>query len=267
MASAALLLVAIVFSAATAAAPLPPVDRVAFAPAAGAMLPLDARFADEHGRFVRLRDYFGDHPAIVVLGYYGCSNLCSVVLNGLVAGLVQTRLRAGHDFEVIVASIDPRESPALALQRRRAALGEREARGWHFLTGDDEAIRLLTAALDYRYDYDATERQYAHAAGITIVRPDGRVLRALYGAVFSADELGSALQTAASRSDETPPQPARNWLLCFGYDPHTGRYTAAVLTALRVAGSIALAALALFIIRSRARERRKTTDEDIRQAR
>ena len=241
-------LAAIAFAATTASAQLPPAQHVAFAPVTGTMLPLDARFVDEQSHTVRLADFFADHPAIVVLGYYGCSNLCGVVLNGLAAGLAQSGLRAGQDFDVIVVSVDPLEYPRLALQRERALLGTADAPGWHFLTSDARAIERLASALRYRYVYDAIEHQYAHAAGITIVNQDGRVRRVLYGAAFSGRELRNALgQDTVVESARASPD---HWLLCFAYDPRTGRYTPRVIAILRVAALATLAGLGFVVVRA-----------------
>lgn len=236
---------AIALAATVANAQLPPVQQIGFAPVAGTMLPLDASFLDERGRSVRLADFFGDHPAIVVLGYYGCSNLCGTVLNGLAAGLAQSGLRPGQDFDVVVASVDPMERPPQALQRERAVLGTVDARGWHFLTSDAQSIERLADALRYRYAYDAAERQFAHAAGVTIAAKDGRVRRVLYGAAFSGANLRSALGAG------TLPEPAEaapeHWLLCFAYDPHTGRYTPRVLAILRLAALATIVALGVVV--------------------
>lgn len=253
------LLLALLACASCALANPPPVDRVAFAPSAGTSLPLDARFIDEHGRAMRLADYFGRHPAIVVLGYYACSNLCSVVLNGLAAGLSKTDLHAGRDFDVVVVSIDPRETPALAHAREREVLGDADWNGWHFLVGDERAIDAMTRALGYRYQFDDTQREFAHAAGVTIVRADGRVDRALYGVAFAPAELRDGLHDVAD--DGTIASAPRTWLLCFHYDPRTGRYTLQALAAVRVVALTALAALAIFAIRAWTRERREAASE------
>ena len=149
---------------ACAASPAPPVDRVAFAPPPGATLPLDARFIDEHGRRARLGDLVALRPAIIVPAYYGCSNLCTVVLNGVAAGLGASGLVAARDVDVVVVSIDPLETPPVALAKKRAVVGD--ANGWHFLTGGGREVARFASALGYRYAYDAGERQYAHASGI-----------------------------------------------------------------------------------------------------
>jgi protein SCO1/2 len=245
------------FSAARAALALPPVDRVAFAPAQGARLPLDVTFADEHGRAVRLRAIVGARPAIVVPAYYGCSNLCTVVLRGVAAGLRASGLRAGRDVDVVAVSIDPHDTPAVAQQKKRALVPVGEA-GWHFLTGDAASIARVTNALGYRYAYVAAEHQYAHASGIAMVAPDGRIARVLYGVAFVPGDLRGALTAA-----RLPPSAvtlvhagaAPTWLLCFHYDPRTGRYTFVAMNAVRAAGLLALVALVAYGVRALRRER------------
>ncbi len=238
---------------APAAAPL---DDVAFAPAAGAELPLDASFLDEHARAVRLADFAGSRPAIVVPAYYGCSNLCTVVLRSLAASLRASGLGAGDDFDVVAVSIDPLDSPAAALAKKREIVGD--AVNWHFLSGTQTEIRRLTTALGYRYYYDEAERQYAHGAGIAIVAPGGRIVRVLYGVAFPRAELLDAL-AAARRAAPSPlaasSGAARTWLLCFHYDPHTGRYSFAAMNAVRAAALAALLALAAYMAYACRRER------------
>jgi protein SCO1/2 len=267
---AALLLVA--SAGALGASPAsPPIAGVSFAPTAGASLPLGAEFVDEHGHRLRLGDYVRSRPALLVPAYYGCSNLCGVALSALASSLATAGLHAGGAFDVVVFSINPLDAPADALARKRALLGEVSSRanadGWHFLTGTEPAITALADALGYRYAYDVVDRQYAHAAGVAVVAPRGRIVRVLYGVGFPRRALERALAEAtaagsdpASTSDDGP----RTWLLCFHYDPRTGRYTLAALAAVRAAGLLALLALAGYVARQawRGRRLRRETGRD-----
>ena len=254
------------------ATPLPPVERVAFAPAPDARLPLGADFRDALGHRVRLRDLLGRRPAIVVPAYYGCANLCTIVLHATADALARAGLRAGRDVDVVAVSIDPLDTPAAARAKKREVLSgvpgdERDA--WHFLTGDERAIASVANALGYRYAYVADEHQYAHAAGIVLVARDGRVVRVLYGAAFPAGALraalaqaegtaGSAARVSAPAADDNGA--ATRWLLCFHYDPKSGRYTFAAMNAVRAAGLLALFALAVYAARAWRRERRTRTE-------
>jgi protein SCO1/2 len=265
-ASGAALLLALLLPGMPQAVPLPPVDRVAFAPPPGAVLPLDDVFADESGRRAPLREWLHEHAAIVVPAYYGCSNLCTTTLRATRAALRDAALRAGRDVEVVAISIEPLETPALARTKKREVLGgsaDAPDDGWHFLTGDEAAIARVTRELGYHYAYVADEHQYAHAAGIAIVAADGRLLRVLYGVSFPARALRSALASASaapttagdSHGDDS--EAATNWLLCFHYDPASGRYTFAAMTAVRIAGLLALASLAAYATLAWRRERRR----------
>lgn len=255
-AACALLLGTIALSAGAVAPP--PVDRVAFAPAAGATLPLDARFLDDDGRSVRLGDFVASRPAIVVPAYYGCANLCGIVLHGVAAALAASGVRAGRDVEVVAVSIEPSDTPLAARAKKRAVLGAVTAKGWHFLTGHIADIERFAAALGYRYAWDAAERQYAHAAGIAIVAADGRITRTLYGVAFPASDLRAALAGARAPPGAAAQASASSaqWLLCFHYDPRTGRYSVAAMNAVRVAGLAAMIALGGYVAFTRLRERR-----------
>jgi protein SCO1/2 len=270
----ALLFALITIISSSAVATLPPVDRVGFAPRNGTLLPLDSRFVDENGRASALGEYFGTRPVIVVLGYYGCSNLCGLLLNGLAASLDAAGLRTGRDLDVVVASIAPLDTPDIALRRKRSVLGAAPSPGevasWHFLTGDERSIDRLTAALGYRYAYDEAERQYAHAAGIVLVSAHGHISHALYGVSFPARALRDAVRAAASSDvpdlvEQTPSDDASavKWLLCFHYDPHTGRYSFAAMNAARLAALGALVALGAFIGRRWLGERRSARDRTV----
>jgi protein SCO1/2 len=233
-----------------------PTDGVAFEPPAHAMLPRDAAFADETGRHVRLADYFGARPLLIVPAYYGCSNLCSTVLSGLRASLAAAQIRAGRDVDVLVTSISPLDGVAEAAAKKQSIVGGvRDASGWHFLTGNEAAIDQVATALGYRYRYDTEDRQYAHATGIAVAAPDGSIASVLYGVAFSPQALRGAL------SAKVADQPAvegdvRNWLPCFHYDPRTGRYSFVAMNAVRAAGLLALFALVAYVARAQFRQRR-----------
>ena len=248
----------LIAAAAVLSAAASPADRVAFAPRERALLPSDARFVDEYGHALRLRDLLASRPAIVVPAYYGCSNLCGIVLHGVAASLSASGLRAGRDLDVVAVSIAPLEQPADALASKRSIAGAGD--GWHFLTGEASAVARFADALGYRYFYDQAERQYAHAAGIAIVAPGGRIVRVLYGVTFARADLLDALD--AARDAAAPPSAAtaaaaRTWLLCFHYDPHTGRYSFAAISAVRAAALAALLAFIAYVVYTGTRGRRR----------
>lgn len=219
-------------------------------------VPLDLHFRDETGSDVRLGSYFGDKPVILALVYYQCPMLCTLVLNGLVSSLRALSLDAGKDFQVVVVSFDPTETPDLAAAKKATYLEEyrREGaeKGWHFLTGDEKAIRRLTQAVGFRYHYDPTIDQFAHATAITVLTPRGVIARYFYGVEYAPRDVRLGLVEAAH---ETIGSPVDQLLLfCFHYDVTTGRYSAAVLNLIRLGGVITLLALGGFIFLSRRRD-------------
>jgi protein SCO1/2 len=201
------------------------------------------------GREVRLGDYLGDRPVLLQLAYYRCPMLCPIVLGGLVSSLKPLAFDVGREFDVVVVSIDPSESPADASERKRDALSRYERpgteQGWHFLTGSPESIRALTDAVGFRYAWDEKSRQYAHAAGVVLLTPDGRVSRYFFGAEFSPRDVRLGLVEATSnRIGGVVDQVL---LFCFHYDPALGRYSAATMNAVRAAGVLTVLALGAFI--------------------
>ncbi|PYV07609.1 MAG: SCO family protein [Acidobacteria bacterium] len=257
---AALVLAGLLAQTARAQAPsgLPPALRqVGIDQKLDARLPLDVAFADERGAEVRLGDYFGRRPAVLALVYYDCPMLCTLVLNGLVKSLRALKLDAGADFEVVVCSIDPGERPPLAARKRemyvRTYARPASAAGWHFLTGNAESIARLADAVGFRYTYDPATRQFAHASGIMVATPDGRLARYLYGIEYSARDLRLALVEASAgkigtRADQV-------LLYCFHYDPKTGKYGVVIMNVIRLLGSATALALAGLVVALMRRER------------
>jgi protein SCO1/2 len=202
-------------------------------------LPLDLHFRDETGRDVRLGDFFSTKPVIITPVYYGCPMLCTQILNGLVSGLKPVSFNAGEKFEVVAVSFDPSETPDLALKKKDSYV-KRYGRqgsetGFHFLTGDEPAIKALTSALGFRYSYDPASKQFAHASGLMVATPEGRISRYLYGVDYAPRDLRLALVEAADRKIGTPIDGLL--LFCYHYDPATGKYGAIAMNFLRLAAA------------------------------
>jgi protein SCO1/2 len=216
----------------------------------------DLKFRDETGKSVKLGDFMGKRPVILVLGYYGCPMLCTLVLNGLVESLQDIRLNPGKDFEVINVSINPQETPTLAAAKKKTYLklyrrvGAEQ--GWHFLTGDEPAIRQLADQVGFRYAYDARAKQYAHPSGLVILTPQGKVSRYFSGVSYSNKEMSGALIEASANKIGSPIQ--QFFLLCFHYNPITGKYGALIMTTVRVAGGLTVVLLGASIVRLSRRE-------------
>src|SRR4051812_30889469 len=166
-------------------------------------LPLDLHFRDEAGRDVRLGDYFGKRPVILSLVYYRCPMLCGEVLNGMTSALSVVSFDLGKDYDVVTVSIDPRETPAVAAgiknvyMRRYNRDSASTRRGWHYLTGAQDQIKQLAAAVGFRYVYDPRIDQYAHASGIEVVTPEGRISQYYYGIEYSPKDLRLGLIQAS----------------------------------------------------------------------
>jgi protein SCO1/2 len=221
-------------------------------------VPLDLPFTDENGRDVRLREYFGQRPVILALVYYECPMLCTQVLNGLVSALATLNFSAGQEFDVVAVSINPREGPGLASQKKQAYL-ERYGRpgteaGWHFLTGRDESIKPLAAAVGFRYEYDESIQQYAHGAGVEVLTPKGIVSRYFYGIEYSPRDLRFGLIEASEERIGSAVDDLL--LLCYHYNPATGKYGATAIGMVRIGAVVTVLAFLTFLFVSLRRERR-----------
>jgi protein SCO1/2 len=225
----------------------------------GEKIPLDLAFKDETGRDVVLSDYFGDRPVVLSLVYYECPMLCTISLNGLARALEVLSFVPGQEFEVLTVSFDANEGPELATAKKQAYMAsydksEEGAQGWHFLTGDAEAVERLTRATGFRYAWDEETEQFAHPAGILVAAPDGTITHYLFGVEYSPRDLRLALVAAAN--GEVGNTVDQVLLYCFQYDPETGQYSAAILNIVRIAGGITLIAMVgLLLVISRRRPR------------
>ena len=206
----------------------------------GARLPLDLEFTAEDGKPVLLSQYFAaGRPVILTLNYYRCPMLCGLLLNGLVDGLKELSWTPGREFEIVTVSIDPQESPKLAMLKKESYISDYgragAAAGWHFLTGREANIRALADAVGFHYRWDEEQQQFAHPAGIFIATPDGRIARYLYGVLFEPKTLRLSLAEASNgRVGTTTDQ---FLLYCFHYDANAGRYVVAATNIMRLGGA------------------------------
>ena len=222
----------------------------------GESLPLELRFRDESGKVVRLGDYFGTKPVLLSLNYYHCPMLCPLLLEGLVRSLRPLSWNAGDEFRILTVSIDPRETPAVAAEKKRKMLEQysrpRAAEGWQFLTGDRESIERLAEAVGFHYGYDAASDQFAHAAALMVLTPDGRLSRYLYGVDPMPRDVRLALVEASGNKIGTLAD--QLLLFCYHYDPATGTYGAATMLALRLAAIMTVLGLGAFVFSQWRRE-------------
>jgi protein SCO1/2 len=233
-----------------------PLKQVRYDQRLGEQVPLDLAFRDEAGRPVKLRDYFGARPAVLVLAYYRCPMLCDMVMQAAESGLKPLSLDPGKDFDVIVASIDPADTPERAAMKRRDIL-QRYGRpgtesGWHFLTGAQPSITRLANAVGFHYVYDPQLQQFAHAAGLVLLTPEGKVSRYFFGIEYPPRDLRLGLVEASG--GQVGNLVDQVLLYCFHYDPAIGRYSAITLNIMRVAALATVLGLVLMIVLLRRRE-------------
>ena len=228
----------------------PPILReVAFAQRLGEPIPLDVPLRDEAGRTVTLRRYTGK-PLLLVPAYFTCPMLCTLVQNGVVSALRALPFDVGSEFTVVTFSFDPHDGPEAAAAKKATYLSEyRRAgadAGWHFLTGDAASLGALTDAIGFRATWDEPHRQYAHASGIVLVTPEGRIARYFFGVEFAPRDLRLAIVEASANRIGTLVDALL--LFCFHYDPATGRYSRLALDAVRAGGVVTLLGLATAIV-------------------
>ncbi len=243
-----------------AGAPLPPIlKQVTFEQRLNETVPLETPFHDEAGHDVKLGDYFGAQPVVLVMAYFRCPMLCTQVLNGLVEGLRESELTIGKDFRVVTISFDPSDSPRMAAAKKanyvRAYADPRAAADWHFLTGSKESIDRVARAIGFRYAYDEASDQYAHAAGIVVLTPEGKISRYFYDVHYPGRDLRLGLVEASQNRIGTAIDQVL--LFCFHYDPTAGRYGAAVLNFVRAGGVLTVMVLAVFFAVMMRGERRR----------
>jgi protein SCO1/2 len=226
-----------------------PLRNVALEQRLGEQVPLELRFRDETGRVVQLGNYFGKRPVILTLAYYRCQDLCPLVLDGLVRTLRALSFDIGKQFNVVTVSIDPYDTPALAGTKKRDLM-QRYSRpgaadGWHFLMAEDASIQRLTEAIGFRYTYEAEKDRYAHATGIVILTPEGKIARYFYGIEFSPRDLRLGLIEASANRIGSPID--QLLLFCYHYDPATGKYGLLITNVIRLAGMATALSLGTYI--------------------
>ncbi len=234
---------------------LPPaLEKVGIEQKLGEQVPLDARLKDENGNEVRLGDYFGKgRPVILALVYFECPMLCNEVLNGLTGSLKSLTFETGKDFDVIAISFDARENDKTELAKsKKEGYMKRYGRpgtenGWHFLTGTQTEIDKVTKAVGFNYQWDEQSKQFAHAGGIMVTTPDGKLSRYLYGIDYAPKDIKFAVMESAESKIGNPAE--QLMLYCFHYDPATVRYGLSILKVMRLGGVVTLIGLgAMFFV-------------------
>jgi protein SCO1 len=233
-------------------------SRVSIAQNLNTQISTEIAFRDENGKSVRLGDFFGKKPILLSLVYFDCPALCTEVLNGELRTMRSISLDLGKDFEAVTVSFEPKDSGALAKAKRDVYAGQYGRPGavdsWHFLTGEQQSIDALTQAVGFHYAYDAASKQYAHAAAIMVLTPDGRISRYYYGVQYPARDVRLGLVEASQGKIGTLADHAL--LFCYEYDPTTGKYGLIVMNVIRGGGVLTLLALGIFMFVMFRRDRR-----------
>lgn len=217
----------------------------------GQGLPLASGFRDQAGHALALRDVLRDRPAVLALGYFNCPSLCGLIRDDLFASLAQTGLRPGIDYRLVFMSIDPAETPADAARAMASDLKANPSfgagAGWHFLTGDRNAVEAVEAAVGYHSRYDASLKQFIHPAGLVFVTSRGIISGYLLGVGYQPGDVRAGLLRA--RDGGIARAALQVLLICFHYDETTGRYSLAIVKLLRLAaGATVLTILALLVM-------------------
>lgn len=239
------------------AATLPPaLQNVGFEPPLNGEMPLDLPFLDESGRSVRLRDYLGQKPVVLAFVYYNCPMLCDQLEQGVIGSLRMLSFNPGRDYSVVFVSFDPGDTPQMAAEKKKRMLvhfhrPETDS-GWHFLTGSQESIAATTKAANFRYTFDTKANMFAHASGIILLTPGGRISRYFYGVEFPGRDLRLGLVDASAGKIGSPIDYVL--LYCYHYDPAAATYSASILKIIRLGGVLTIFCIVGGILIFRRRE-------------
>ena len=222
-------------------------------------VPLDLIFHDDTNQVVPLRTYFGDKPVVLSLVYFKCPSLCPMSMRETMSGLRRIALEPGRDYNVVVVSFDPSDTPADAAKtkaefKKQFNRGGYDA-GFHFLTGDQQSIAKLASAVGWTYRWDDASKQFIHAGGIMVTTPDGKLSRYFYGIDYAPADLRMSLVEASQHKIGTPVDYVL--LFCFHYNAAQGKYTLAIFNVLKLAGSLTVVILSGLIILLMRNDKRK----------
>jgi len=232
------------------------IKKAGFEQKLNAQIPLDLVFKNEAGEDVKLGDYFGDKPVLLNLVYFNCPMLCTIILNGLTETLKEIPFTPGAEYEVVTVSFNHRENPELAAKKKAAYIEMLDrpvaAKGWHFLTGSEENIRILADTVGFTFSWVEEREEYAHASGIMVATPAGRLSHYFYGVMYEPRDLRLSLVEASSGKIGSPVD--QLLLFCYHYDAATGAYSGAIMKMIQIGAALTLAGLSGFMFKSLRRE-------------
>ncbi len=230
-------------------------QNVGFEPPLNGQMPLDLHFRDETSRDVQLREFFGQKPVVLAFVYYNCPMLCDQIQMGVVGTLRMLSFNPGREYEVVFVSFDARETPEMAAAKKKTALAHfrrpETVSGWHFLTGSKESIEAATRAANFRFRFDAKSNVFAHASGVLLLTPDGRISRYFYGVEYPGRDMRLGLVDASAGKIGSPIDHVL--LFCYHYDPSSATYSASILKIMRLGGILTILCIVggIFIFRRR----------------
>lgn len=253
---AALLLVPALWLPGQVNTPVPMHEGVGVDERSGAIIDLDLTFLNESSQVVPLRKYFeSGKPVLLNLAYYRCPMLCNLVLNGQADAMRKMPIEAGADYTVLTISIDPTETAALAREKRAvylAGLGK-AAPGWHFFVDHNGNAKKLAEQIGFNYRYDPKIEQYSHPSVITVLSPQGKVSRYLYGIQFKPLDLRLAM--AEAKEEKFSFSTEQLLLLCYHFDPQSGSYVMFAMNFMRAGGVLVVLLIVWMLVRFRRMEK------------
>lgn len=216
----------------------------------GETIPMDLEFVNSDGQTVRIADLIEEgKPVLLNPLYYECPILCGLVLDAVFNVVSDLAWSPGRDYTIISFSIDPDETPEMAAVSKDRYLTQLARpgaeQGWHFLTGEEEAIKKLTDSVGFRYKYDERTGEYIHLASIMMISPNGTITRYLYGAAFREFDLRNALFEAADGTIGSAMD--RVIMYCFTYDPLSQSYVPVAMNIMKLGGLATLIFLGIFL--------------------
>jgi protein SCO1/2 len=234
--------------------------RAGFEALPNAQLPLDAVLTNERGEQVTVGSVFGEVPVIVNFVYFNCPMMCSIILNSIADSLKQIDYLPGRDYRILTISFDHTEGHELAAAKKQTYVdyfGKPGAdEGWYFFTGDEANIQTLTSTAGFTFAWDEERGEYAHASGIIVATPEGRLSHYLFGVAYDPADLRLGLVDASQGKIGTALDKAM-LMFCYMYDPSTGAYSLAVFRLLKAGGALTILTIALYIVLSIRQERRQ----------
>ncbi len=230
---------------------------VGFRPELNSQMPVDTPFKDETGKDVRLGDYLhSKKPVLLAFVYYGCPMMCTQLEQGVVGSLRMLSFNPGRDYDVVFISFDDRDTAVQAAEKKATAMSKfhrpETASGWHFLTGSKESIATVTNAANFHFNYDPKFNLFAHASGILLLTPEGRISRYFYGVEFPGYDVRLGLVDASNGKIGTPVDHVL--LYCFQYDPATAKYSATIIHIMQLAAVLTMAVMLTAFLIFRRRE-------------